>query len=265
VLSEIFRKLDEQGYVVVEKALEGDLFAQTRDAFYRVEQQTHDDWARGFSYGNYGAGPDAHVVYPIIGWDEVFLDLLELPLAIDIVRRVLGPDMMMIDNALHVKPAGTKAHTGWHRDAGIWEHDIAKWDESDRASWRQMGAVDRPHHKIKVFFLVEDVGLDTGPFSVVPGSHKLTDQLPPTFENLEDMPDHVRVTGPAGAAIIWNGCIWHTAMDNTDVRARRMLCYNYTHFGDLQHKECVVEGEFRRRMTNERSSFCKQLLGIERT
>ncbi|MBK36816.1 MAG: hypothetical protein CME26_14975 [Gemmatimonadetes bacterium] len=45
------------------------------------------------------------------------------------------------------------------------------------------------------------------------------------------MPDHVQLTGKAGDAILWNGRIWHRAMDNTGTKVRRMLLYNYRHFG----------------------------------
>ncbi|MDA0709082.1 MAG: hypothetical protein O3B73_02600 [bacterium] len=53
-------------------------------------------------------------------------------------------------------------------------------------------------------------------------------------------------------------------MDNTDTRARRMLFYYYTHFGQKQYDECIPMGDIRDRLARERSALGKQLLGIER-
>ncbi|MDP6041430.1 MAG: phytanoyl-CoA dioxygenase family protein, partial [Candidatus Latescibacteria bacterium] len=265
---ELFKRFDEDGYVIVEDALKGDHLKRVQEAFHRVEEETKPAWleriAKDQSRGSYGVGPDAHVVEPVIDRDDVFIDVLENPVTIAISERMQGPDMMMIDNALLAKPAGKVAHTRWHRDSKVWAHEEDMWCEEDREHWKQMRACETPFHKIKIFFFVNDVDYDTGPFSVVPGSHKWENQEIPRYEDLNDMPDYVRLTGPAGAAIVWNGCIWHTAMENTDNKSRDLLLYNYTHFGQRQYDECIPRGEFRERLIRERSPLCKQLLGIER-
>jgi ectoine hydroxylase-related dioxygenase (phytanoyl-CoA dioxygenase family) len=170
---------------------------------------------------------------------------------------------MMIDNAYHIKTAGTEAHTGWHRDAKVWAFDETNWSEDDRSRWEKTRLCEVPHYKIKVFVFVNDVDETTGPFSVVPGTHRVDDPAP-KLEDLESMPNHAKLTGSAGSAAIWNGRIWHTALNNRDTKARRMLLYNYTHFGDKQYEECVPRGDFRKRMIAERSPKCLQLLGIKR-
>ena len=170
----------------------------------------------------------------------------------------------MIDNALHVKPAGTQAHTVWHRDSPSWFHSPDEWEEADRVLWQKNRGSDKPFSKIKIFYFVDDVDEETGPFSIVPGSHKLPPGRAPQYEDLEDMPGHVKMVGKAGGAVLWNGHLYHTAMNNTDGKARKMLLYNYTHFGMKQHDPCVPKGVFRERMEREGSLLCKQLLGIER-
>ena len=265
---EICRQLDEDGYVLVEDVLGGEQLKRAQERFHRVEQETREEWARIPSaervFRPYGLGENAHVVFPIIDHDDLFVDLLEHPVTTGIAQRIQGPDLMMVDNALHSKPAGTPAHTGWHRDTGKWEHDCSGWDDAMLARWETIRACDVPHYKIKVFFIIEEIRNGTAPFSVVPGSHRWPEAPEEGNDALEEMPGHVRITGPAGAAIIWNGCIWHTAMDNTDTRARCMLLYNYTHFGDGQREQYILRGEFRDRMKRERSPFCRQLLGIDR-
>jgi ectoine hydroxylase-related dioxygenase (phytanoyl-CoA dioxygenase family) len=223
---DICAQLDRDGYILVENVLKAGDLHRVQEAFRTVEEQTREDWSRKVSgelgFKPYGLGPDAHVVFPIIDHDDLFVDLLEHPLTTGITQRIQGPDIMMVDNALHVKPAGTPSHTKWHRDNKMWKYDNSGWDEPTRGRWQDIRACDVPHFKIKVFFMVDDIGHDTAPFSVVPGSHRW-ERDPDKEGPLDAMPDHVRLTGSAGSAIIWNGSIWHTAMDNGDTRAFTFL------------------------------------------
>jgi ectoine hydroxylase-related dioxygenase (phytanoyl-CoA dioxygenase family) len=258
---------DTHGYLLIEDALDNKQLSQIQEAFYRVEAETQAEWKRQITaqpnFRPYGLGPTAHVVYPVVTHDDLFLDLLEHPQTISIAEAFMGPDMMMIDNALHVKPAGTKSHTRWHRDAGTAFFSPDEWEASDRQAWERMRVCETPFLKIKIFFFVEDVDEDTAPFSVVPGSHKLDVDAVPQYDDLNDMPNHVKLVGKAGSAVLWNGYIWHTAMDNISTNARRMLLYNYVHFGMRQHPPCVPTEDFARHLKN-RSPLCRQLLGLER-
>jgi len=262
------RFFDEQGYFKVEGVLGGEELVRVQEEFARVEAATREDWQRqveqGADYKAYGIGETTHVVFPIAPHGDVFVDLLEHPGTMSIAEAFMGPDVQMSDNALHIKPEGTKSHTVWHRDATAWFYlEADDWGAADRRVWEQIGASEKPFHKIKVFFFVDDVDEQTAPFSVVPGSHKLDVEKVPQYENLDDMPDNVRLVGKAGDAILWNGSIWHTAMDNTDTKGRRMLLYNYTHFGMSQHPPCIPSGEFVDYVRG-RSLLCRQFFGLER-
>ncbi|HIB90549.1 TPA: hypothetical protein EYN09_15800 [Candidatus Poribacteria bacterium] len=258
---------DRQGYLIIEDALKGNQLHKIQGTSYRVEQQTQAEWRQAVAnlpdFRPYGLGPTAHVVYPIINHDDIFLDLLEHPMTISIAMAFMGPDIQMIDNALHIKPAGSRSHTGWHRDAQTWFHSTEAWTEADQYTWQQMRACERPFFKIKIFFCVDDVNEETAPFSVVPGSHKTGEDRVPQYNELEEMPNHLKLVGKAGTAILWNGRIWHTAMHNTDTKSRRMLLFNYTHFGMKQHAPCVPASGFAQHVRN-RSPLCRQLLGLER-
>ena len=258
---------DTQGYLVLEDVLEGDGLTRVQEEFYRVEDETKGEWKQAveedLDFKPYGIGPTAHVVYPIITHGDVFLDLLEHPRTISIAESFMGPDIQMIDNALHVKFAGTKAHTAWHKDAKAWFYPLEKWGGEDRKRWEQIRACETPFLKIKIFFFVEDVDEETAPFSVVPGSHKLDVDEVPQYDPLTDMPNHIKLVGRAGSAILWNANIWHTAMDSVDTKARRMLLFNYVHFGIKQHGPCVPSEAFAE-YVKKRSPLCRQLLGLER-
>lgn len=259
-----------QGYLIVEDALDGEQLPHVQEAFRRVEEETRSQWKEDCSDPNecgdsqpYGRGPTAHVVYPVVHHDDLFLDLLEHPKTIPIAEAMMGPDVMMSDNALHVKPAHTKSHTEWHKDSRDAFFSMDQWSDSDRRAWEKMGASETPFTKIKIFFFIDDIDGKTAPFSVAPGTHKIDVDRSDSYENLNDMPNHVKLVGKAGTAILWNGAIWHTAMDNIGDNARRMLVFNYVHYGMMQYDVCKPSDELVEK-TNGRSPLCRQLLGIER-
>ncbi len=266
---------DEGGYIQLEGPIEGEELSQLQEEFTRVEEATREDWRRqlveGIDHDGYGIGETAHVVMPVAPHSDIFIDLLEHPATMPVLEAFMGPDVRMKDNALHVKPAGTGSHSEWHRDgekidgnrSTAWPyHGAHEWSAQDRQAWERMRACETPYMKIKVFFFVYDVDEETAPFSVVPGSHKI-DGPPPQYDSLEDMPNHIKLVGKAGDAILWSGSIWHTAMDNTDTKARRMLLYNYTHFGMFRKPEFVPSGEFKEHI-RRRSPLCQQLFGLGR-
>ena len=259
--------LDTQGYLMVPGALEGGLLGRVQETFYRVEEETRQAWKesclRPPEFRPYGLGPTAHVVEPIVTRADIFLDLLEYPLTVSTLLAFLGPDIQMLDNALHVKPAGTRTHTRWHRDTAVGGYPARGWSEEECREWERIKACEIPCSKLKVFFFVDDIDAKTGPFSVVPGTHKLAVDQVPQYDPLTDMPGHIKLVGKAGSALIWHAAIWHTAMDNTGSRARRMLLYNYAHYGMRQYDPCLPTEALAARV-RRRSPLCRQLLGLER-
>lgn len=107
----------------------------------------------------------------------------------------------------------------------------------------------RPFNKIKVFIFVHDVDEKTGPFAVLPGSHRMSQGE--TFHDADgvertagseivaraagergddpadSMPGHVKFVGRAGDVLLWNGALFHAAMHNTDDKSRVVLLYNF--------------------------------------
>ena len=69
-----------------------------------------------------------------------------------------GPDIQMIDNAPHVKPAGSRSHI---RMASRRSNMVSLHRSMDKNrpeyAWQQMQACERPFLKIKIFFCVDDV------------------------------------------------------------------------------------------------------------
>ena len=200
--------IDEQGFLIVENALEPFGLERVRAAYEDIQRQTETAWAdsvrNGTFKGGYGNGPDAHTMGDIHQYDPLFLDIAENPLVLPILKEIVGPDVQTMEMVAHCHHAGTNAHTGWHRDWPAWRHPQFML-------------------KAKVFYFLDDQTPDMGCFSLVPGSHK-HDEYPSRTEyvgeTLERMPGLKKIVAKAGSAIIWNVLCWHSGLANTSSRDR---------------------------------------------
>jgi ectoine hydroxylase-related dioxygenase (phytanoyl-CoA dioxygenase family) len=154
-------------------------------------------------------------VQAIIEYDPLFLDLLEHPTVLPIVREILGDDIAMIDNDYLISPPLKQPgqHNAWHFDEGL------------------TGLYSpRSTMMVKVFFALDDVAPDGGTTAFVPGSHRFPlDYAMPVAPDGESMPGHVRMAVKAGTAYLFNGRLYHAALPNRGQRTRRMLVFNYGH------------------------------------
>lgn len=229
---------ETNGYLVIPGALSPEELARVREAAGRAERLWRSDPSRlGLRK------PNLEQVQAPIEYDDRFLDLMEHPKVFPLVREILGDDVSMIDNDYFISPPHTRTHANWH-------HDVA------------MPGVDHPRSvlMVKVFWLLTDVAPDGGATAVLPGSHR----FPPGFEiprpeNPADMPNHVRMAHPAGTAWLFNGRIYHAALDNDSDQPRRVLIYNYGHFW-MKVWDGYAPSE--RLLREAKTPWRKQLLGI---
>ncbi len=210
-----FRK---HGYLIIENAIEPIGLERVRESFERNEAETKEEWeemVRSGAYkGGYGNGPDAHTIRPNFDSDTTLMDLANNPRIIPYVEKIVGSDYQVMEMLHHNHHAGTKAHTGWHRDWPAWTH---------------------PQHtlKIKVFYFFDDQDETMGCFSLVPGTQKIPDGPPKDKykgDTLEDMPGMKKMALKAGDAVLWDVVCWHTGCANTSPRDRRMVIFGYMPF-----------------------------------
>jgi ectoine hydroxylase-related dioxygenase (phytanoyl-CoA dioxygenase family) len=81
----------------------------------------------------------------------------------------------------------------------------------------------------------------------------------PEVENPGHMPGHRRMAFPAGTAWLFNGRMYHAALNNDSDQTRRVLIYNYGHFwmktwSGYEPSEAVK--------AKAKTPVMKQLLGI---
>lgn len=148
----------------------------------------------------------------LIEWDDAFLDLMEHPRTMQIMRDLIADSFMLMDNDGLVKPPHSQSHTlRWHRDADTVIISGGK----------------RQPFLTKIFYYFNDVSYDGGCLALVPGSVHLPNDELPTSEKLEDMPGHKRMNFKAGTGVIFNSSTYHVALNNFSDQPRRNAYFTY--------------------------------------
>ncbi|MGQ9814917.1 MAG: SDR family NAD(P)-dependent oxidoreductase [Candidatus Roseilinea sp.] len=130
------------------------------------------------------------------------------------VMIALGDDVSMIDNSYYITPPHTpRTHADWHHDVNL------------PGVYHPLSVM-----MVKVFWLLTDVNANSGGTAMVPGSHRLPmDFQFPAVSDPKQMPGAVQMTGKAGTAYLFNGRVYHCAVNNESDQPRKVLIYNYGH------------------------------------
>ena len=200
---------EANGYLVVPQALGAEELATVRAAADRAEERWRADPALPG-----GRGDTLDQIQAPIEYDDALLDLLWHQAVFPLVRDILGDDVQMIDNDYFITPPRTpRTHAGWHHDVG-------------------MPGVYHPLSTlmVKAFYLLSDVDAHSGGTAMIPGSHRFLETVPLPTGEPGGAPGAVQMTGRAGDAYLFNGRVYHAAVNNDSDRPRRVLIYNYGHF-----------------------------------
>lgn len=200
----------EDGYVVVENAVSGDDLSRLQKAFDEGVEAAKPTWLANVAAGHQSSAfmdiPDP------FEQDEAFLDMVDHPSTLGILRDFLGEDMLARGVTVRAVPQSPISYVGWHPD---------------------MHRDSFPLH-IKVQTYVNDVGEERGAFAYVPGSQKEGAGPYPRVKRLDAMPGIKPLPGKAGTAIIFNCYGWHTALINRTTTPRKSLISSYCVFNELK-------------------------------
>lgn len=166
---------------------------------------------------------------------EAALEALRGPRMLDVLTRVIGPNVKAMQSMLFIKSEG-KPGQAWHQD----EYFIPTRDRSLTATW----------------IALDDATIENGCLWVLPGSHRRgvlypdREQFDPAFDcSIEayDFPweesDAVPVEIPAGTAIIFNGYLLHRSLQNSGRHGyRRALTNHYMSAESLLPWQGLPEG-----------------------
>lgn len=208
----------EHGYGVVRGALSAKELEVIRPRFHAVIGEAMAAAEQG----------SRHVeVRRLLEQDPCLANLMAQPVIFPIARQLIGRDITLASGGEgDCRPAGTGAFISWHNDFQ-WMTDLA---------------YPLPHAWIRCTYLIDDVDADTGPFTLLPGTHR-ADRPCPTAEMTHPdgqprvMPGQVAITGRAGDCLINNTEIWHTSTPNTSSAPRMLAMFLYKHAWMRQWEE----------------------------
>ena len=80
-------------------------------------------------------------------------ELARLPAVVDVAAATLGPDLLLCNSFIPVKPPRTKAYFGWHQDGRYWQ-------------------IEPLEETVTLWLALSDVDLENGAMQALPGSHR---------------------------------------------------------------------------------------------
>ena len=192
---EVNRRLDDDGYAIVESVLSRDEAREIGDEIRRLLD--------GVPEGrNFFEGFKTRRLYAAFGKTRVLDTLATHPLVLSALEHVLGPHFQLSGpTAIEIGPG--EVEQMWHRDDDIYP-------------------IARPHQQIvtNVMWAFDDFTVENGATRLYSGSHTSVDQPP------DDSPLAYAVM-PAGSVMIYVGSIWHGGGANRTDTARLGAAIEY--------------------------------------
>lgn len=162
------------------------------------------------------------------------------------IRQLFGPDVILLSNSMRYCKPGTP-NQAWHID---YRRD---WPIS-----RPENPLWSPFPTVLVAYYLDTLTLETGPFWVVPGSHKRIKR--PVYADTS-VPGELPILANEGSAIAFDARLWHRGGGNFSNSLRRALFFDYSLSWVVRKNK--VEGGIVQQAINEHDSEMMQLLGIE--
>lgn len=200
-----------QGFVHLENLVPPALLARARRAFdaAAVAHAAATDGAR--------AAGSRYVDLPaILDADPAFVDLVDLPQLLPLLRAVVGESIALQETSARLFFPGPTFTSPYHSDIA-----------------RVCGIAQQhcPGFLAKVHFYLEDLAPDQGCLSFIPGSQHLPPlHVDPHRRTLAGSGATVRIVPRAGDVVLFNTHVLHMAEANGTARVRKSIIYTYGHF-----------------------------------
>lgn len=203
-VEEAKRQLDEHGLTIMEGVLDARGVAATMEALKRGVEA---DAAQGVQLKGFSFDPDTRNtrVFDLVGKDRAFRDLVEHPVAIALVKHLIGEQFLLSNFSANVTAPGSGA-MGMHADQG---YVPAPWPPYPLA--------------INVGWALDDFTVENGATRFVPGSHK-KDHGPDWSAHYDEA---LPITCKAGSIFAMDGRVWHQTGPNVSAGETRAGLFAY--------------------------------------
>jgi ectoine hydroxylase-related dioxygenase (phytanoyl-CoA dioxygenase family) len=194
------RRLDEDGYLILEDFMDADVRARLRE---RIEQLFQSE---GESAGQeFKPEPGCRRLANLVDKGDIFREVIVLPRLLEYVRHVLGASIKL--SSLHARLVPP------HGSGGQPLHADMSAVADERGPW-----------VCNTLWMLDDFTADNGATRVVPGSHRFR-RLPAEAlaDPLADHPEQIHLTGRSGSVVIINAHTWHAGTPNRTDRPRTAL------------------------------------------
>jgi ectoine hydroxylase-related dioxygenase (phytanoyl-CoA dioxygenase family) len=204
------RGLEDEGYLVRERLVSGELLERLRRAADELEAAELERQRPGE-----GGGFGGLFVRNLLDKHPVFLDeLLRFEPCLSVARAVLGPQVQVHATVLRV------AYPGLPGQDVEWHFHQRVVPDPEPAFFSRPVVLDN-------LIYLDDLTEETGPLVVLPGKHRVNEDLPPGDRS--DKAGQVVVTAPAGSCVTSHSSLWHKALaPRSGAPKRRLLILGYS-------------------------------------
>ena len=186
-LSQHLQTIEDDGYCIIENAIEQDLIEEVRETVARLEADLEVQ-----PRGNRAEGYATKRMYNLLGKDRAFWKLPTHENVLPFPEHLLDDECILSGTTcMHIGPG--EVHQGLHSDDGL-------------------VTVSRPRipFMVTTIWAFTDFTDENGATRIVPGSHRF-DHEPGKGEQIEHIPAEMK----AGSVLILNGGTWHCGGANT--------------------------------------------------
>lgn len=227
LLNQSTGRFPEEGYVVVPGILTAPEAAALHDALGVLFERAPMP------------GPRRTLNERILLSDARFLDVVTRPALIEPLRRTLGDDVQILAyDALEWAP-----HSGSERE---WHADFDFFTDSVLT--------------VNVGIYLSDMTNRMGPLYVIPGSHRRRRRPNPDEQGVS-LDGELRVSVPAGTAVIFNAQLWHSGSRNETDRPRRAL-FSYCGHYWLKRQDAFYSQPLPESVLGSGDPLVRQLFGL---
>lgn len=200
---------DEQGYLIIEDALDADSLDALLQVVDRIDQRERTSELGGKLLS----------VTNILHEDPAILNLIDLPTVFPKVWGVLGWNIYSYHSHLDVTPPANPETTTW---TVAWHQDSMRVND-------EIEIHPRPRLSLKVGFYLSDVTQpDRGNTLIVPGSHR-DDELDCPEDGLSNPAGAEPLCVKPGSAVLIDRRIWHSRSRNDSDLTRKVVWLGYSY------------------------------------